>query len=59
MSIAWDMVEVIRGTKRAFFIDDNISFNTIADKYEDYIAGIELTLTITTTSDYDGCDFPI
>jgi len=59
VGIAYDIVELIRGTKRAYTIDENILFNTIADgRYEDYLAGVEFTTDFTTTSDFDGCDVP-
>ena len=57
-SIAYDIIELMRGTKRAYTIDDSITFNTIADKYEDYLAGVEMTFNITTQSSFDGCDVP-
>lgn len=59
LQIANDIVEFIRGTKRDYTIDDNITFNTISDKYEDYLAGVEITTNITTQSDFDGCDAPM
>lgn len=58
IGVAYDIVELIRATKRSFTIEDSVQFNTIADKYEDYLAGCEITTTITTTSDFDGCDVP-
>jgi hypothetical protein len=58
IGIAYDIVELIRGTKRDYTIEDSVSFNTISDKYEDYLAGVEFTTDITTTSDFDGCDVP-
>lgn len=59
VGIGYDIVELIRGTKRTYTIDDNVSFNTIADaRYEDNLAGCEFTANITTQSDFDGCDAP-
>lgn len=58
LQIANDVIETIRGTKREYTIEDVIPFNTISDKYEDYLAGIEFTTNITVTSDFDGCDTP-
>jgi hypothetical protein len=58
LQIANDVIETIRGTKREYTIEDVIPFNTISDKYEDYLAGVEFTTNITVTSDYDGCDTP-
>ena len=59
VGIAYDIVELIRGYKRSYTLDDSIIFNTIADgRYEDYLAGCEFTTDFTTTSDFDGCDVP-
>ncbi len=58
IGIAYDIVEMIRGTRREYTIDDSVNFNTISDKYEDYLAGVEITFTLTTQSDFDGCDVP-
>ena len=58
LQIANDVIETIRGTKREYTIEDVIPFNTISDKYEDYLAGVEFTTNITVTSDFDGCDTP-
>jgi len=58
LQIANDIIETIRGTKREYTIEDTIPFNTISDKYEDYLAGVEFTTNITVTSDFDGCDTP-
>ena len=58
LQIANDIIETIRGTKRVFTIDDEVPFNTLSDKYEDYLAGVEFTTNITAQSDFDGCDSP-
>lgn len=58
LQIANDVIETIRGTKRAYTIEDEVPFNTISDKYEEYLAGIEFTTNITVTSSFDGCDTP-
>lgn len=56
---AYDIVELLRLPSNAYSIDDSVPFNTISDKYEEYLAGVELTTTITTQSSFDGCDVPI
>lgn len=58
LQIANDVIETIRGTKRGYTIEDEVPFNTISDKYEEYLAGIEFTTNITVTSSFDGCDTP-
>jgi hypothetical protein len=59
IQIASDIVSLLRGFKRTYSIDDNITYNIIADKYEDYLAGVELTINFETQGSYDGCDSPI
>lgn len=55
---AGDIVALMRPGKKPYFIDENITFNAISDKYEDYLAGVELTINITTLSDFSACDVP-
>jgi hypothetical protein len=57
--IAADIISLMRGTKRTYTIDDQVTRNAISDKYEDYLAGCEFTLNITTQGAFDGCDAPI
>jgi hypothetical protein len=60
VGIGYDIVEMMRGGRKPYTVDDNVTFNTISDgKYEDYLAGCSYTLSITTQSDFDGCDAPI
>ena len=56
--ICADFIEKIRGLKREYYIDDNISVNIIKDQYEDYLAGVTVTFNFYTTSDFDGCNYP-
>ncbi len=56
LQIANDFIEKVRGTKRSYTIENEIPFTAISDKYEDYLAGVEITTNITVTSDFDGCD---
>ena len=58
IGIAYDIVELMRNEKNPYSIPDSINFNTIKDKYEEYLAGVEITIEIETQSDYDGCDAP-
>jgi len=55
---AQDIISLIRGTRRAFTIDENITIRPVRQKYEDYLSGVEFTTNITTQSDFDGCDVP-
>lgn len=58
MSIAFDVVEKLRGEKNDWYIDDNVTWNAVTSKYEDYITGVEVTINLTVQSSFDGCNFP-
>ena len=55
---ASDILSLIRTGRKNYSIDDNVSFNAISDKYEDYLAGVELTINISTQNEFTGCDVP-
>jgi hypothetical protein len=59
IQIASDIVNIMRIGSNDYFIDDNVTFNCISDKYEDYLAGVEFTINITTQSNFSACDAPI
>jgi len=58
MQTASDIISLMRGGRNSYTIDDNISFNAISDKYEDFLAGVELTINISTQNEFTGCDVP-
>lgn len=58
VGIGYDITELMRVESNPYSIDDEVPFNTLSDKYEDYLAGIEYSVNITTQSDFDGCDAP-
>jgi hypothetical protein len=39
-------------------IDTNITWNAISEKFEDYLSGVEFTITISTTDEYQLCNLP-
>ncbi len=57
-SIMSDIINKMRLGSNNYSIDDIQNFNAISDKYEDYLAGVEVTINFTTTADFDGCDMP-
>ena len=59
LQIASDVIGIMRTGKKSYTIDDQTPFRTISDKYEDYLAGVEITLNITTTSDNTCADIPL
>lgn len=58
IQIASDIVSNLRVDNNIYIIDDNIPFNIISDKFEDYLAGVNLSFNINTISDYDACNMP-
>jgi hypothetical protein len=56
--IAGDIISKLRNGANEFVIDDNIRFDVISEKFEDYLSGVQLTLSLTSTSAFDGCDMP-
>jgi hypothetical protein len=54
-----DILSLMRTGRNSYSIDDNISFNAISDKYEDYLAGIEYTINISTQNEFTGCNVPL
>lgn len=59
LQICSDIISKLRNGSNPWIIDDNITYNLILDKFEDYLSGVEVTFDLTTTSDYDACDMPI
>ena len=59
IGIGSDIINLIRTGRKNYYVQDAVTFNAISDKYEDYLAGIEYTLNITTQSDFTGCDVPL
>lgn len=59
MQIASDILSLMRTGRKDYSIDDNVSFNAISDKYEDYLAGIEYTINISTQNEFTGCNVPL
>jgi hypothetical protein len=56
--VAGDIISKLRNGANDFVIDDNIRFDVISEKFEDYLSGVQLTLSLTSTSEFDGCDMP-
>lgn len=59
VQIASDILSLMRTGRNSYSIDENITFNAISDKYEDYLAGVELTINISTQNQFTGCDVPL
>ncbi len=59
VQIASDILSLMRTGRNNYSIDDSVTFNAISDKYEDYLAGVELTINISTQNQFTGCDVPL
>lgn len=59
MQTASDILSLMRTGRKSYSIDDNVSFNAISDKYEDYLAGVEYTINISTQNEFTGCNVPL
>lgn len=60
VEIANDIVSLLRQSqKRSWLMDDNISFQVISDSFEDYLAGVQLDVTLKTIDNYDACSVPV
>jgi len=57
VSVAYDIVEKMRLGSNGYFIDDAINFNTISDKYEDYLGGCSMVINLTAQSEFNACNF--
>lgn len=58
LQICADIISKLRNEGNNFTISDNINFNLISDKFEDYLAGVEVSFDMTTYSDFDACNIP-
>ena len=60
VEIANDIVSLLRQSqKRSWLMDDNISFQVISDSLRDYLAGVQLDVTLKTIDNYDACSVPV
>lgn len=59
IQIAADIVSNLRIGSNTYLVDNNIAYDIISDKFEDYLAGVSLTININTISDYDACNMPV
>lgn len=59
LQICADIISKLRNGANNWTIDDNITYNLISDKFEDYLSGVEVSFNMTTFSDFDACDIPL
>lgn len=56
--IAEDIIQMLKSTRRDYYIDDLITINKISDKYEDYLAGVSMNINFNTQREFDACATP-
>lgn len=59
LQICADIISKLRNGANNWTISDNITYNLISDKFEDYLSGVEVSFDMTTFSDFDACDIPL
>lgn len=60
VEIANDIYALLRQSHlRDWVVGDNVTFEVIADSFEDYLAGVDLTATLKTLNNYDACSIPV
>lgn len=59
IQIAADIVSSLRKGSNPYTVDANVNYQCISDKFEDYLAGVSLTININTISDFDACNMPL
>jgi hypothetical protein len=58
IGIAYDVFEKLALENSELLIDTPVQYNIINDKHEDYLAGVQMTINITTQSEFNACNFP-
>lgn len=58
LSICADIVSKLRLGSNPYTIDTDVTWQSVRDKFEDYMAGVQIQINLSTKSDFDACDFP-
>ena len=57
--IANDIVGLLKKSwVNSWLIDDNIIFEVLLEKYEDYLSGVKIFIRLKTINNYDTCAIP-
>lgn len=56
--IANDVVSKLRVGSNPYTIDEQINWEALSDKHEDYYAGVTLTINFNIVSNFGACDVP-
>jgi len=58
LAICADIVSKLRLGSNPYTIDTDVTWQSVRDKFEDYMAGVQIQINLSTKSDFDACDFP-
>lgn len=56
--IANDIVGLLKQAYQSWEIDENISFDVVLEKFEDFLSGVQLSINLKTINTYDTCISP-
>ena len=59
LSIATDIINILRFQGNKYGITDNISWTAISEKFEDYISGVNFSLDLSIVNSFSSCDAPM
>lgn len=58
-SILNDIISELRNRQTKYLISENVAWDGIKEKMEDYLSGVSATFDLTVVSDFGACDFPV
>lgn len=59
LEIAKDIFTLIRQSHIRDWIAEDATFTVLSEKFEDFLSGVELSLTLKVFNNYDSCDIPV
>jgi hypothetical protein len=57
--ISNDVVSWLKRGDSEYIVDNQITWNALSEKFEDYISGITFTVNANVISNYGACDYPV
>ena len=58
-SILNDIISELRNRQTKYLISENVTWDGIKEKMEDYLSGVSATFDLSVVSDFGACDFPV
>ena len=56
--VAYDILQKLRQQFNNFTISNNVSWNALSEKFEDYLSGVRFSFDLSVVRDYGACDVP-